>query len=187
MTTTRRRRSARSRSLCSSARGSGRRQLGDLRASLLAELLEAQRVDAVRLLAQDAGAAVDARPLGQLELEQLVDGQRAVRVYAHAARADVHRVRLDHLAGLTRQDAREGDFGTPAAPALAPNSHSGQYVSQCSFMNPPIATRTSCRMTPLKRSSRRGRSGGCRLSARRESSPSRPTATSPPSATPRRC
>ena len=55
------------------AGGVARGQQRDLRARLVAELLEAQRVDAVRLLAQDAGAAVDPRALGQLEVEQLVE------------------------------------------------------------------------------------------------------------------
>src|SRR3954467_9054136 len=70
-------------------------ELRDLGPGLLAQVLELQRVRAVRLLTKDAGAAVDAAAVGQLELQQLVDGERAVGVHAHAAGADVHRASFD--------------------------------------------------------------------------------------------
>src|SRR4051794_25955232 len=119
MTSTRARPSARSRSSCWSGRASRAGQRGDLRARLVAELLEAQRVDAVGLLAQDPGAPVDARVLGQLELELLIESERAVGMDAHAARPEVERAALDHLARPARQHAGDRDLRAPAATTIA--------------------------------------------------------------------
>ena len=124
-------------------------------------------VHPVAALVDHTGAAVDPRPVGQLEVERLVDRERPVGLDPHAARAEVQRLRLDHLARPPVQQAFERDLRAPAAATVGHVSHTHQYVSPWSSTNPISATVTCCRTIRSRRSSPRARSGGCRRSAPR--------------------
>jgi hypothetical protein len=90
--------------------GSARAEGAEARARRRVERLEAQRVDVVGLLAEHARVAVDAAVAQrQVEVQELVGGERALAAHGHPARADVDRPRRDRRALAAAQHAVDGE------------------------------------------------------------------------------